>query len=261
MKKYIPVYFAIIFIINFFGLILSPVNVLADRIDELFNEGNKAYEQKNYLAAITKYEEILKYNVHHTAVYFNLANAYFKQNELGKSILYYEKAYKLTPRDQDIRENLELAKLMTVDKIETPTPGLIANFLTTFYHYFSLNEFAALTLFHFIGIIGLIILYLLVRHVFIRRILLYFIGFGIILFIIFGSAFFVKMDIEKNVKEGIVMTAKLDAHSSPDNGSEISFTIHEGKKVKILQIVENWVKIELENSWQGWVEQDAISEI
>ena len=56
-------------------------------------------------------------------VTFNLANAYYKQGNMGKAILNYERALRFLPADDDVRHNLQLANLQIVDRIE-PAPRL-----------------------------------------------------------------------------------------------------------------------------------------
>ena len=43
----------------------------------------------------------------------------FKQKRLGEAIYYWEKARHKLPADQEIQENLELANLLIVDRIES----------------------------------------------------------------------------------------------------------------------------------------------
>ena len=240
--------------------LVTPVSAI-ERIDDLFAEGNKAYEQEDYQTAVQRYEDILKYEVDNPAVYFNLGNAYFMQSQIGQAILYYEKAHKLAPRDSDISENLTLAQLMTVDKVERPNPGLLGSFLTTFYNFFSINELAWLTALHFIGVMILICVIILSRPGFIRRLAWYLCGFGIALLFVFGSTFYLKIDDHQNITQAIVLSPKLDVYSRPNDSGDISFTIHEGKKVDIISDRNDWVEIELENGWQGWVPQTELGRI
>ena len=74
--------------------------------------------------AIVRYDSILASNQHSAELYFNLANCYYKLNEIGPSIFYYEKALQLSPNDSDILNNLGYAQKMTLDAIqEVPESG------------------------------------------------------------------------------------------------------------------------------------------
>ena len=82
----------------------------ADNTDELWQRANTAYNSGDYAQAETCYTRILEQGLYSASLYYNLANAHFKQNELGKALLYYNRALRLRPNDEDIRHNLEYAK-------------------------------------------------------------------------------------------------------------------------------------------------------
>ena len=75
----------------------------------LFEQGNQLYNDGKYAEAIDKYKAILDSENHSAELYFNLANAHYKLNHIAPSIYYYEKALKLSPKDQDIKNNLAFA--------------------------------------------------------------------------------------------------------------------------------------------------------
>ena len=83
--------------------------------DTVFNEGNTLYNQGKYAEAIKKYEALLDKNEHAVALYFNLANAHYKLNNIAPSVYYFEKAKLLSTDDKDIENNLVFAQNMTVD--------------------------------------------------------------------------------------------------------------------------------------------------
>lgn len=52
-------------------------------------------------------------------LFYNLGNAYYKNNQIGKAIYNYELAHKLMPNNEDIKTNLQIANEKTIDKIES----------------------------------------------------------------------------------------------------------------------------------------------
>jgi len=82
-------------------------------VEALWSTANAAYSEGNFDKAITDYEKILAQDLHSAALYYNLANAYFKKGELGKALLYYNRASRIAPGDEDIRHNQEYAEKMT----------------------------------------------------------------------------------------------------------------------------------------------------
>lgn len=86
--------------------------------DELWDMANTAYINGNFHSAAEVYEEILSRGVSSVKLYYNLANAYFKEDRIGKAILYYKRALRLAPGNDDIRHNLSVAEARTKDNIE-----------------------------------------------------------------------------------------------------------------------------------------------
>lgn len=75
-----------------------------------FFQANTLYSQGDYDRAIHAYEQLLAAGRHSGPVYFNLGNAYFKNGQLGRALLNYERARRLTPGDTDIQANLAYAR-------------------------------------------------------------------------------------------------------------------------------------------------------
>src|SRR6476620_8550682 len=86
---------------------------------DLLQKAEKAYDSKKYREAIASYEELLNDGYRSYQLYYNLGNSYYRNNELGKAIYYYELARKLEPDDEDVRINLAIAAGKTIDKIDS----------------------------------------------------------------------------------------------------------------------------------------------
>ena len=85
--------------------------LLTAQIEPFFIQGNTHYQNGQYREAIESYESVLQAGFTSPELYYNLGNAYFKLDERGKAVLYFEKAKKLAPRDADIaQETLEMTR-------------------------------------------------------------------------------------------------------------------------------------------------------
>ncbi len=84
-----------------------------------FQQGNEYYQQKHYDKAVETYEKLVQSGYEGTSLYYNLGNAYYRTGKVGYAILYYEKALKLSPGDDDIIHNLNIANLKIIDKVES----------------------------------------------------------------------------------------------------------------------------------------------
>src|ERR1700749_222701 len=83
-----------------------------------FAHGNQQYAKGQYKQAVKSYQEALSGDYQSATVYFNLGNAYYKLDDVPSALLYYEKAHKLNPADEDINFNIRMTNLKTTDKLE-----------------------------------------------------------------------------------------------------------------------------------------------
>lgn len=72
-------------------------------------EYNDLYKNGGYQAALEGYKEMAAKEPRNPYAFYNAGNAYFRLNKPGLAILHYGKAFRLDPRDPDIRTNLDFA--------------------------------------------------------------------------------------------------------------------------------------------------------
>ena len=94
---------------------LQQVEVLDN--NALWNSANQAYIDGDFLSAVKLYSAIENRGFYSARLYYNLGNAYFKSGELGKAILYYNRALVISPSMEDAKHNLEIAEAQTKDNI------------------------------------------------------------------------------------------------------------------------------------------------
>jgi len=237
---------------------MTCVTVLqAQDPDSEFNEANNAYAEGDYQNAIERYSAILHHGIESGEVYFNLGNAYFKTNDLGRAILYYEKASKFIEGDPALKQNLQLSRLRIVDKIE-PIPELfIFEWWTTLTHLFSLDTLLWLCIAVFSILILLIIVNLLYGRQYIRQIIWVTSAFCILIFVITFSHLY---EFETS-QFGVILEEKVSVISEPDIGGTEVFILHEGTKVKINRLLNNWLEITIPDGKTGWLRETSLEVI
>jgi tetratricopeptide (TPR) repeat protein len=224
----------------------------------LFAQGNSEYQKGNYASAEKYYREILDSGFDSGAVYYNLGNACFKQKRLGDAIYYWEKAQQRLPGDREIRENLELADLLLVDRIQVPSDSLPLHILSRMQGFLTIEQESRLVLALFIIANLLLAIYLLARDARnASRALIASFCVGI-LFIITACSLSWKIYERDFRKKGIVVEQKADVRSGPGSENITVFTIHEGIKVRVHGSSNGWIQISLPNGWNGWLPQDYI---
>src|SRR5216684_895 len=113
--------------------------LVASPADE-FKAANQLYDAGNFSEAVAAYEKLEPKTA---PVYFNLGNAYFRQDKLGQAILNYERARRLAPRDPDILANLKFAeRRLGVDEANM-SPRAMHRFLHSAVASRTINEWSA----------------------------------------------------------------------------------------------------------------------
>jgi len=251
MKKIIII--VILFITLLFFSAFSQENV-----NEIFGRANKFYTDEKYQEAIDEYIKIIDIGYENGIVYYNLGNAYYKIGNIGKSILYYEKAKKILPTDEDIDNNLKLVNLYIADKI-TPIPELFyvryfKNFTKIMSPYSWMKSFLAIYVILCICICARIIIkQQKVKDVLKKSIFLFTFLTLLSLFI------FIYSEDELNRHNwAIVMNEKTDVYASPSESSTELFSIHKGTKIKLKRTEGKWIEITLADGKVGWIVKDNI---
>ena len=243
--------------ILFVGL-LATGSLAAQNVDSLWNKANELYALGQFKEASNLYEVIINDGRESAGLYYNMANAYYKQNMLGKAILYYEKAYRLNPSDEDIINNLEFAKAQSLDKIDPLPTFFVAKAIQSVKGVFTANGWAifAVALFA-IGLLLILIAYFFTRRLFLRRLSFW---VGVVAILLCITSHFIAGNVAR-VQEAIVMSPVSTIKSSPDASGKELFILHEGTKVRILDELNDWKKIKISNGDQGWVVAKDVEQI
>ena len=109
----------------------SVDSVVALDNTSLWNSANQAYIDGDFAAAIKSYSAIENRGYYSARLYYNLGNAYFKNGELGKAILYYNRALVVSPSMDDAKYNLEIAEVQTKDNISVVPEFFLNRWLHT----------------------------------------------------------------------------------------------------------------------------------
>ncbi len=225
----------------------------------LFNVGNTLYNNGNFEEAISKYDAVLKTGHHSAELYYNMANAYYKLNEIAQSIYYYEKALLLSPNDEDIKTNLAFAQRQTVDVInEIPQLGF-SKFIDTITNKFSFDYWAKLTIGFVVVFVILFLVYYFLYQSTQKRIT--FIASMLMLMLASATLFFAfkQYNYEQNNTPAIVFAKETEIKTEPNLKSPAVFKLHEGTKVKVLEAYDkNWSKIKIADGKTGWVINEDI---
>ncbi len=230
-------------------------------IDNLIDQGNNFYQQKQYDKAISAYQNILDQGYEGVSVYYNLGNSFYRENKIGYAIFYYEKALRLSPGDEDVIHNLLIANSKTVDKIDTVPPFFLYQWWDDLLAVFTITgwkNFAYIFYWIFLLSVGT---YFFVRRTRFQKYTFYSAALSLLVLVFAVSILVIKFQSEFSTKSGIIVGTIVDVKLSPDPNANDAFIIHEGLKVKVEDKVDNWYKIKLIDGKVGWLPQNEVGVI
>jgi tetratricopeptide (TPR) repeat protein len=241
-----------------FLILIVANSISAQNADSLFYSANDLYKNEKFEKAIELYKQIESKGLTSSELYYNLGNSYYKLNQVGPSIYYFEKALKRNPLNEDVKNNLIFAKRLALDKIEELPKTVFQKFNINYLQQLSYNQWAVVVI--VLSLLGsvLFLLFYFADAPSIKR--LYFITSSLCFILLIGALLitFNQYSLSKNNKEAIVFAEKTEVRNAPTFNSEEVFTLHEGTKVLVLDAVDNWKKIKLADGKIGWIIADEI---
>jgi tetratricopeptide (TPR) repeat protein len=223
-----------------------------------FYQGVTYFTAGSYKEALQVWTEVYNTGYRSANLDYNIANAYFKLNNIPSAILFYERAYLLKPADENINYNLQIARTLIVDRFQE-IPEL---FFVKWYNFISLflstNSWAKISITSFILFLLFLSLYIyssMYRH----KVFGFWLG---ILFIIlsFSSYAFAQRNksLVYNSHKAIISSPLISGKSSPDKSGNDLFVLHEGTKVSVEDEVGEWLEIRLSDGNKGWVPLNSL---
>ena len=181
---------------------------------------------------------------------------------MTRAVLNYERALLLSPGDDDIRFNLQMARSKTIDKIAPKSEMFFVTWYKTLVNFTSVDGWARSAIVCLSLALVLALCYLFGGKPQVRKI-----GF-------FGAVVFIAVFILSNVfayeqkqiltkRTGAVVTApSAPLKKTPVASSEHDAIIHEGSRVEIIDdTMKDWKQVELEDGREGWILSSQMERI
>lgn len=239
--------------------VVEPASELSP--EQLWDRANTAYINNDYHAAAEAYEQILARGLTSMKLYYNLANAYFKEGRLGKSILFYHRALRLAPGNDDIRYNLGVAEARTKDNIDRIPEFFVTQWMRDVRHLMSCTAWSLFSLAALVCALALFLLYLLAPRLSLRKTGFY--GTLVAVAVFMLTSWFAMGERREMLDDtkAVVMSASTAVKSSPDKSATDIFVLHEGTLVEITARLDNWCEITIADGKKGWLESRTIETI
>jgi len=249
------------FLTIFLFLFVLIVTSSADDNTAIIDKANKEYTKGEYYNAIELYQKIYKNGFESSDLYFNLGNAYFKVNDFASAILYFEKAKKLNPADENTEYNIRITNTKIFDKNDAAPELFLKRWWKSICKSLSADAWAAITIIFFSLFFILVGLYLLSKSIRIRKLSFWAAGVFLVLTIISFTSGSQQYFNITNHNEAIIMSPSVTIKSSPSENSTDLFVVHEGTKVKVIDIVGEWSEVSIANGSRGWMKTTSFEKI
>ncbi len=229
-----------------------------DEARGLFDQGAAAYEQGDYDRAMELWQRLEARGYGGVDVLYNLGTAALRQGDLGHAVLYLERARKVGGAHEDVTANLAIARARQTDEVvgavmdepfverlalATPRDAVTWAFLALW-----LGGFGLVFLFRFlprgrrtwVGVLAGVLLASSLPA---------------------GGVLAAHVWVHSQVRHGVVMVEALQARELPNGVSRVSFEVHSGLKVRLLETEGRFVRVRLPNGLVGWADREGITQI
>ena len=242
-----------------FVAIVALANVArASEFDAQWDRANTAYMNGDWAGATAIYDSIEQAGMASVKLYYNMGGAYFKNGQIGKAVLYYNKALRIDPTDEDTQYNLRVANGYVKDQIEVVPEFFVSRWVRSVRTAVNSNTWAVLSLVAGLLMLVALMIYLLPLGLGYRKA-----GFAVA--VVMGAFTLLSANFASEQRrnalhssEAIVMIGAAPVKSSPDRTSKDIFVIHEGTQVTVLDRLGDWCQVSIADGNKGWMPASSI---
>lgn len=226
----------------------------ADVFSETFDAANKLYAEGQYEPAINTYSNLVRNGTVSAALYFNLGNACMKSGRMGLAIVYYQRALEISPRDPDIRANLQLAR----SRAYQGNPPKIGP-LRSWTGWFSLTEWSVLAALAWWGWLGILAFTQIKsewkpRLAGVQRFLM-------VLVLVTVGNLAIRLYFNQVIESAVITVKNAPVKYGPLEESRVFYSLQDGTEITALDRQDRWVQIQDAEKRTGWVHSDQIMSV
>jgi tetratricopeptide (TPR) repeat protein len=227
---------------------LFPFCSRADLAASAFESANKLYEEGKFTEAAAAYGSLVQSRQVSAALYFNLGNALFKSGQIGRAIAAYRQAQQITPRDPDLRANLQFARN------QTPAPTLSPTRWQRWLGRLTLNEWtvlAAVALW-----LWLLLLAILQWRPALWLVLRTYVFSLAVLTVLLCACLAAALQETRFTRTAVVIAHEATVRYGPLAESPAAFTVQDGAELRVLDQKDEWLQVSAGPRRTGWLRRD-----
>ena len=222
----------------------------------LLLDGVKAYEEGDYKRAIDEFSALASTGLVNGKLFYNLGNSYLKAGDIGRAILWYERAALLIPSDADLEFNLDYAHGLTKDQQEGR--GLNIKRILFFWKYMLTDKTVQICAVSLNGTFwGLLLLQMFItrgRRSGVRRVSVVVGGLALI----FALTAFYNYYESSVANEAIILPDEVVVRSGLVKDSTELFRLHAGSLVLLDRRQGEYARITFSKDMIGWIPVESV---
>lgn len=239
-------------------LLLFPLSTTEAAADETtptaheqFQRANNSYEAGKFDEALAAYDRLVQTDGSSPALAYNLGNTHYRLGHTGLAILWYERARRLAPRDEEIRFNLSLAVSGLRDR-----EGQIWETLERILTPAELPWVVTVLIWLLFGIAGTA----LWRDLPWAQVRMSLIALSLLL--VLAGSWWLSQARHRSAQWAVITGPTVEVRSGPGDQYAVGFTAPEGQQALILNRRPGWVEIGVPSrSLKGWVVEESLTKI
>jgi tetratricopeptide (TPR) repeat protein len=233
------------------GLLLMlsiAAGAMASEDARIFMDGTAAYGKGDWQGAIKAFEQLADKGIQNGRLFYNLGNAYLKNDDLGRALLWYERALKFIPDDPDLKFNYDYALTLTKDERGEQTSPLLR---ILFFWKYQLSadtiRWVALVL-NAVLWVSLSVLAIRKKHLLRPSIIL-----AAAATLIFSATAIFNYIESAHIHHAIILPAEVPVRSGFTDSATQLFVLHAGTKVRVERESGDYLLIRYTEDKIGWV--------
>jgi tetratricopeptide (TPR) repeat protein len=226
-------------------------NVRAGDPAVAFEQANKLYEEGKYADAAAAYSKLLAAGDVSEPLYFNNGNALFKMGQIGRAIASYRQAQQLSPRDPELRANLQFAR--TRARGGSPYQ---ADRWRGWMTVLSVNEWTVLTA----GTVWLLFILLALgqwRPELKRTLRSYVMATGVMV-VALAVCFGIVLNFNILAQSAIVVVGEAEVRNGPLDESPAIYKVRDGVELNVVDEKDGWLQVVDSADRAGWLRRDQV---
>jgi tetratricopeptide (TPR) repeat protein len=228
-----------------FALVLCAGRLLAASAADKFSDANQYYAEGKFAEAAKSYEAILSSGTVSPNLFFNYGDAEFKSGDLGRAIAAYRQAALLSPRDTEVRANLEFARNQVQGATQRESSW------TRWLGALTLNEWTAL------AAIAFWLTFILFAAIQIRPALKGALSgvarYAAVAAVLFCACVGMATAIHSSRQVAVVVMPDAVTRSGPFDDAQNAFAVHDGAELPVLDRHSGWVEVSDPAGRTGWM--------